>query len=64
MNSINLQFDLYIHVNDFSKLENGDTVIGYREVSNDSNYELISKYALLPVTQLNDNEFKVCAIIN
>jgi hypothetical protein len=57
-----INFDLYIHVNDLEKLENGDEVTGYKNVSNPSEYELISHFAFLPATQINDNEFSVCTI--
>jgi hypothetical protein len=57
-----INFDLYIHVNDLEKLENGDEVTGYKTVSNPSEYELVSKYAFLPAIQINNNEFSVCTI--
>jgi hypothetical protein len=59
---VNVNFDLYIRKSDLIKLDNGDEVIGYKTVSNPSEYELVSKYAFLPATKINENEYQVCAI--
>jgi hypothetical protein len=62
-NYIKVNFDLYVHVNNLKELEKGNEVIGYKQVSNPNEYELISHHAFLPTIQLSENEFSVCAII-
>jgi hypothetical protein len=60
---VNVNFDLYIHLNDLQRLDNGESVIGYRMVSNPSEYELVSKYAFIQAAiKINDNEYSVCTI--
>ena len=61
-NHININFDLYIHINDLDKLENGEVVTGYKNVTNTDEYELISQYAFLPAEKINNNEYLVCII--
>ena len=61
-NYVTVQFDLYINTSDLINLENGDSVIGYKQVSNPENYELISKFAFLPAIKINENQYSVCAI--
>jgi hypothetical protein len=58
-----INFDLYIHVNDFPKLDRGEAVIGYRQVNDTTNYELVSQYAFIQAAiKINDNQYSVCTI--
>lgn len=61
-NYININFDLYININDLNKLDKGEEVTGYKTVSNPDNYELLPYYAFLPSIQINENEYSVCTI--
>jgi hypothetical protein len=61
-NYVSVDVDLYIHKSDLIKLDKGEAVIGYKEIYNTNEYELVSKYAFLPSIQLNDNSYSVCSI--
>jgi hypothetical protein len=60
---VDIDFDLYIHKSDLNRLDNGEAVKGYKQVSNPNEYELVSKYAFIPAAiKINDNEYSVCTI--
>jgi hypothetical protein len=62
-NYVDIPCDLYIHKTDLSKLDKGDSAIGYIKVSNPAEYELVPKYAFIPLAiKVNDNAYSVCTI--
>jgi hypothetical protein len=61
----NVPTDLYIHKNDLIRMEQGEAAVGYEEVSNHENYELISKHAFQPLREqdiLSHNSYSVVFI--
>lgn len=59
----NVQTDLYILNTDLITAEQGGEVEGYVYVSDQSKYILVSKYALQPSLQVDNNTYMVTLIL-
>ena len=60
---VRVPIDLFVKKEDIARMESGDEALGYIEVDQPKDYELIDKHSIQPAIQVDNNTFKVTFIL-